>query len=81
MQLFSPQSIRRRGGSGLRRVGPFAYDEKDDMIHELDTLIVNHYGESESPLIHIFKTFHEGWNYQARLDGVPRHFRAWRSFQ
>ena len=59
--------------------GPLAYDEKEDMIHELDAVIAHLYGLSESQLIHIFETFHEGWDYQARLDGVLSHFRAWRS--
>ena len=31
---------------------------------------------AQAQLIHIFETFHEGWDYRARLDGVLRHFRA-----
>ena len=61
--------------------GPLADDEKDDMIHELDAVVAHLYGLSESQLIHIFETFHEGWDYQARLDGVLRHFQTWRSRQ
>ena len=36
------------------------------------------YGLSEPQLVHIFETFHEGWDYQERLDDVRRHFREWR---
>ena len=61
--------------------GPQTVGEKDDMIHELDALVAHLYELSESQLIHIFETFHEGWDYQARLDGVLSHFRAWRSRQ
>lgn len=59
--------------------GPLAADEKEDMIHELDAVVAHLYGLSESQLVHIFETFHEGWDYQDRLDGVRRHFLAWRS--
>ena len=59
--------------------GPIAADEKEDMIHELDAVVAHLYGLSEPQLVHIFKTFHEGWDYQDRLDGVRRHFKEWRS--
>ena len=52
-------------------------DEKLDMIHELDAVVARLYGLSETQLVHIFETFHEGWEYQERLDGVLRHFRRW----
>ena len=52
-------------------------DEKEDMIHELDAVVAHLYGLSESQLVHIFETFHEGWDYQARLDSVLRHFHSW----
>ena len=57
--------------------GPLPSDVKEDMIHELDAVVAHLYGLSEPQLIHIFETFHEGWDYQARLDGVAKHFRAW----
>ena len=59
--------------------GPLAADEKEDMIHELDAVVAHLYGLSELQLVHIFETFHEGWDYQERLDGVRRHFHEWRS--
>ena len=59
--------------------GPLGADEKEDMIHELDAVVAHLYGLSEPHLVHIFETFHEGWTYQERLDGVHRHFREWSS--
>lgn len=57
--------------------GPLAPNEKDDMIHELDAVVAHLYGLSEAQLAHIFETFHEGWDYQNRLDSVLCHYRAW----
>ena len=59
--------------------GPLAADEKEDMIHELDAVVSHLYGLNESQVVHIFETFHEGWDYEARLNGVRRHFRAWKN--
>ena len=59
--------------------GPIATDEKEDMIHELDAVVAHLYGLSEPQLVHVFETFHEGWDYQERLDGVRGHFHKWRS--
>lgn len=58
--------------------GSLADDEKDDMIYELDAVVAHLYGLSKSQLVHIYETFHEGWDYQARLDGVLQHFHTWR---
>ena len=59
--------------------GPLAADEKEDMIHELDAVVSHLYGLNESQVVHIFETFHEGWDYESRLNGVRRHFRAWKN--
>ena len=56
--------------------GPLAEDEKFDMIHELDAVVARLYGLDERQLIHIFKTFHKGWDFSERLDGVLRHYRC-----
>ena len=58
--------------------GSLATDDKEDMIYELDAAVAHLYGLSESQLVHIYETFHEGWDYQVRLDGVLRHFHTWR---
>ena len=56
--------------------GPLPPDEKDDMIHELDAVVAHLYGLDDHQLVHIFETFHEGWDYSDRLGAVLRHFRA-----
>ena len=57
--------------------GHLPSDEKEDMIHELDAVVAHLYGLSDTQVVHIFETFHEGWDYQSRLNGVLKHFRAW----
>ena len=52
-------------------------DQKTDMIHELDAVVAHLYGLSRKQVVHIFETFHEGWDYAARLDGVLKHYRDW----
>jgi hypothetical protein len=59
--------------------GPVMEDEKVDMIHELDAVVARLYGLTEAQLVHVFETFHEGWEYQERSAGVLRHFRRWRA--
>ena len=51
--------------------------EKEDMIHELDAVVALLYGLNEKQLIHIFETFHEGWDYEERLKATIKHFNAW----
>ncbi|MBC8367617.1 hypothetical protein H8E52_09430 [bacterium] len=58
--------------------GPLDADEKQEMIHELDAVVACLYGLNQKHLIHIFETFHEGWDYHARLDATLGHFRAWK---
>jgi hypothetical protein len=54
---------------------PIAPDEKDDMIHELDASVAHLYGLEERELVHIFETFHEGWDYDERLTATLTYFR------
>jgi hypothetical protein len=58
--------------------GPLAPDEKEDLIHELDAVVAHLYGLSEKHLVHIFETFHEGWDYEPRLGATLKHFREWK---
>jgi hypothetical protein len=51
---------------------------KDDLIAELDALVSLLYGLGEDQVEHVFATFHRGWNYQARLNTVLKHFRSWK---
>lgn len=57
--------------------GPVDALTKNDMIAELDAVVAHLYGLSRDQLIHIFETFHEGWDYAARLAAVLKHFDAW----
>jgi hypothetical protein len=52
--------------------------EKDDLVAELDALVSLLYGLTADQVEHVFATFHRGWNYEARLDAVLKHFRAWK---
>jgi hypothetical protein len=56
--------------------GPLQDAEKQDMIAELDAAVAHLYGLAEKQLVHIFETFHEGWDYEPRLSAVLRHYRA-----
>lgn len=55
--------------------GPIEENEKQDLIAELDAVVAQLYGLSERQLVHIFETFHEGWDYEARLQATLRYFR------
>jgi hypothetical protein len=55
--------------------GPLAADEEEDMICELDAVVARLYNLSEKQLVHIFETFHEGWDYENRLRATLVHFR------
>jgi hypothetical protein len=56
--------------------GPVQDDEKQDMITELDAIVAHLYGLNEKQLVHIFETFHEGWDYEPQLNAVMKYFRA-----
>ena len=58
--------------------GPMDTDEKQDHIRELDAVVAHLYGLTESQLVHIFETFHEGWDHEERLRGTLHHFRTWK---
>jgi hypothetical protein len=57
--------------------GKLDASDKDDMISELDAVVANLYGLSEPQLVHVFETFHEGWDYRTRLKAVLKHFKKW----
>jgi hypothetical protein len=52
--------------------------EKIDLIAELDALVSLLYGLDRDDVVHIFETFHRGWNYAERLNAVLRHFDTWK---
>jgi hypothetical protein len=57
--------------------GPLQEGDKQDMIAELDAVVAHLYGLNEKQLGHIFETFHEGWDYEPRLNAVRKHFQRW----
>ncbi|RIK74178.1 MAG: hypothetical protein DCC67_16905, partial [Planctomycetota bacterium] len=71
--------------------GPLDAAAKFDHICELDAVVAHLYGLQERHLVHIFETFHEGWepgavadhptlgDYNQRLGETLEHFRRWRS--
>jgi hypothetical protein len=52
------------------QVGSVKVAERDDLIAELDAISAGLYGLTEAQLVHIFETFHEGWDYGPRLKRV-----------
>jgi hypothetical protein len=58
-----------------------ADDEKADLIAELDAAVGLLYGLDERDMVHIFETFHEGWDYHDWLDATLRHFRELRELK
>ncbi|NQY81574.1 MAG: hypothetical protein HRT36_00665 [Alphaproteobacteria bacterium] len=59
--------------------GPLDEDDKEDKIRELDAVVAHLYSLSETQLVHIFETFHKGWDYEARLREVLKHYQTWKS--
>ncbi|NLG66316.1 MAG: hypothetical protein GX536_01225, partial [Actinobacteria bacterium] len=59
-------------------VGSVGAEEKEDLIAELDAAVALLYGLEEPDIQIIFETFHAGWDYKPRLDGVLEHYRRLR---
>ena len=58
--------------------GPLEAEEKEDHIRELDAVVARLYSLDEAQLVHVFETFHEGWDYEEPLRATLAHFRAWK---
>jgi hypothetical protein len=58
-----------------------ARDEQSDLIADLDATVALLYGLEEADLVHIFNTFHEGWDCQDRLDATLKHFQTLKQTQ
>ena len=61
--------------------GSLESDEKEDLIRELDAVVAHLYGLTEPQLVHIFETFHEGWDHEERLRATLHHFQMWHGDQ
>lgn len=57
--------------------GPLEDDEKQDHIHELDAVVAHLYGLTDPQLVHVFETFHEGWDFASRLTATREHYKRW----
>jgi hypothetical protein len=57
--------------------GKLEDDKKQDHIHELDAVVAHLYGLTEPQLVHVFETFHEGWNFASRLTATRAHYKQW----
>ena len=63
-------------------VGKFSSEsEKEPAIYEIDALSAILYGLSRENLIHLFETFHIGWNYSLRLTQTLEFFDSWEKRQ
>ena len=57
--------------------GPLDAAAKTAHIVELDAVVAHLYGLSEAQLIHVFETFHEGWDFADRLAATLKEYRQW----
>lgn len=58
--------------------GSLSSDDKEDRIRELDAVVAHLYGLDEKHVVHMFETFHEGWDYEDRLRAMLKHFGEWK---
>ena len=58
--------------------GPMDPDGRQNHIHEIDAVVAHLYGLTEPQLVHIFETFHEGWDHEGRLRATLHHFQTWK---
>ena len=56
--------------------GPLDDKEKQDKIYELDAIVAHLYGLSREHVEIIFETFHDGWDYEERLDRVLDYYAS-----
>ncbi len=54
--------------------GPLEEKTKQEMVDELDAIAAHLYKLDESELIHIFETFHQGWDFRPRLERVLQYY-------
>jgi hypothetical protein len=50
---------------------------KREMVCELDAVVAHLYGLSSEHIEIIFETFHDGWEYQERLNEVLNYYMEW----
>jgi hypothetical protein len=57
--------------------GPLDEDEKQEKIYEIDAVVAHLYGLSREHVEVLFETFHDGWDYEERLDRVLDYYASW----
>ena len=57
--------------------GPLDEDIKQEKIYELDAVVAHLYGLSRENVEVIFETFHDGWDYEERLECVLDYYTDW----
>lgn len=57
--------------------GPLDEETKQKKIYELDAVVAHLYGLTRDNLELIFETFHDGWDYQERLERVLDYYASW----
>ncbi len=57
--------------------GPLDEETKQEKIYELDAVVAHLYGLTREHVEVIFETFHDGWDYEERLNRVLDHYDQW----
>jgi len=57
--------------------GPLDEEIKKEKIYELDAVVAHLYGLKREHVEVIFETFHDGWNYEERLERVLDYYESW----
>ena len=52
-------------------------DERQEMIYELDAVVAHLYGLSRENLQVVFKTFHDNWDHEPRMNAVLEYYDEW----
>jgi hypothetical protein len=55
-----------------------ASDERERAICEIDALVSLAYGLDKSQVMHVFASFHRGWDYEPRLEMVLEYYEEWK---
>ena len=57
--------------------GPLDEEAKQEHIYELDAVVAHLYGLTREHVEVIFETFHDGWDYEERLERVLDYYASW----
>ena len=53
-------------------------DERERAIYEIDALVSLAYGLDKTQVIHVFGSFHRGWDFKPRMDRVLEYYDEWK---